>query len=331
MHRTRILLLLAVGALLVAAPAASALVVQVHSPATILLTAPDGHGYFGCTNQSCTCPSTSPCTTTGTDFINSITPSSLCTKGLCTYSVAPGPDGLTTLNVPNIPGSWTVTYFGTESASPSGSPFSITTTYCKPLFYFPPWWVIPWYDSGSHCVGREVTVTLYSGTITPDESGTISFIQSQDGSVSPYSISETPDPTSGPGVLATATAMTTNHEVTQVTFEWHNPIDELEATCTVTKTGSSGTCTDASSTSCGFGCTEFTDSFTPEQAGTWTVYALFQDPHGTITTLEYTVDVSFIVTSEFPIGAVGAVAAPGLALLGYSRYRRSRITRPEEA
>jgi hypothetical protein len=143
MRTKAVLSVVAVASILVlsvAATSVSAFFVQGHSPITILLTDPNGN-QFGCTSSGCNCPNTSPCTATGTDFVNNLNNSP---KGMnlnpsypectpeCVYFVNENSGSSTNsrlgttyldtyVDVPNpASGTWSITFYG--------NPESETTT-----------------------------------------------------------------------------------------------------------------------------------------------------------------------------------------------------------
>lgn len=110
--------LLVVAALLlltIAAPSASAFIIQGHSPIVILLTDPSG-GQFGCkgvpTSTYCYYNST---TDEASTFVNTLTPKECGTSGCTFTSYLNTSDGSywSSISIPDpTPGTWTVTYYG---------------------------------------------------------------------------------------------------------------------------------------------------------------------------------------------------------------------------
>lgn len=108
--------------LVAAAPSASGMIIEGHSPITLLVTDPNGHE-FGCTASSC-----SPTL----NFVNTLPLSECTTKydtmNSCTYQFPSSYDEVATITIPNpAPGPWTVTYFGTGAP---GASFTITIQNC---------------------------------------------------------------------------------------------------------------------------------------------------------------------------------------------------------
>ena len=122
-----------------------------------------------------------------------------------------------------------------------------------------------------------------------------------------------PKTVSGPGVLVTATATTTNPLVTQVAFIWVGPTGHTVYELLV-----------KSHTGCGTGCEQFVNQYTPTLAGNWKLYAYFESKSGIITSVMRIIYVSFIVLPEYPFGTLAAVGIPGITLFGYGLYRRNR-------
>ncbi len=113
------------------------------------------------------------------------------------------------------------------------------------------------------------------------------------------------------GAEVTATASTDDISIDQVTFTWIEPD---------TTTIGGGPTTDSSS--------PFEDSFTPDEIGTWTVRAEFED--GLV--IEETVNVSFLVVPESPFGSIAlVVAAFGSLILLTRRRNKNSIRRPGPA
>jgi len=113
------------------------------------------------------------------------------------------------------------------------------------------------------------------------------------------------------GAEVTATASTDDISIDQVAFTWFEP-DGI--------TIGRGPTTDTSS--------PFEDSFTPDEIGTWTVRAEFED--GMV--IEETVNVSFLVVPESPFGSIAlVVAAFGSLILLTRRRNKNNIRRPRSA
>lgn len=122
------LLVLALTALFLAAPAASALVIQGHSPIVILLTyeGPAGSGpnqSYGCTGV----PSTLPCSPASNTWLDQLTTPYSYSSGTPSYVYNSPSPGDTTVTIPNAsPGHWLVTITGTGTGH-----YTVTSVTCK--------------------------------------------------------------------------------------------------------------------------------------------------------------------------------------------------------
>lgn len=102
-----------------------------------------------------------------------------------------------------------------------------------------------------------------------------------------------------------ALAETDDPEVTEVIFRWIDPSNTVDRTVTVPLAGGSAS-----------------DTFMPDEKGTWKVEADF----GNGQVVEVTLDISFFVLPESPIGTLALVAST-LASLGAFAFFRNRATR----
>jgi hypothetical protein len=184
------LVILGVTLILAVAPsAASAMIIEAHSPVTLLLTDPNGN-QFGCTSSTC-----SPFT--HTNFIDTL-PSSECDVGfpkidLCLYLPPPPspPDGVTNVVIPNpAPGVWHITYYGIGA----GGTFTITGLSCSgksgdDLDKLWNWYgSYDWnkgskdvFDFSDFCSGS--SVTILSGSVSSGGSGGAAFGVNTDGTL----------------------------------------------------------------------------------------------------------------------------------------------------
>ncbi len=108
--------------LIAAAPSASGMIIEGHSPITLLVTDPKGHE-FGCTASNCS-------SMNSTNFVDKLPPYECKsqTTNSCTYQFPTASDEVTTITIPNpAPGPWNVTYFGTGAL---GANFTITIQNC---------------------------------------------------------------------------------------------------------------------------------------------------------------------------------------------------------
>ena len=102
-----------------------------------------------------------------------------------------------------------------------------------------------------------------------------------------------------------ALAETDDPGVTEVIFRWIDPGNTVDRTVTVPLAGGSAS-----------------DTFMPDEKGTWKVEADF----GNGQVVEVTLDISFFVLPESPIGTLALVAST-LASLGAFAFFRNRATR----
>jgi hypothetical protein len=102
-----------------------------------------------------------------------------------------------------------------------------------------------------------------------------------------------------------AVATTDDPDVTEVIFRWIDPSDVVDRTVTVALAGGSAS-----------------DIFMSDEKGTWKVEADF----GNGKVVEVTLDISFFVLPESPIGSLALVAST-LASLGAFAFFRNRTTR----
>ena len=106
--------------LLAASPAVNAVIIQAHSPVTLLVTDPSGHYKIGCLDGSCT-------STSSPQFVDTMPPG----EG-ATYSFCPTPSSS---DCPSVtisdasPGTWTVQFFSTLTESETGHVY-ITVQQC---------------------------------------------------------------------------------------------------------------------------------------------------------------------------------------------------------
>lgn len=193
----RALIPIALGAIFIfsaVAPAASAFVLQGHSPIVLLLTDPNS-GQFGCNGV----PTVLPCSSSASTWVGGVNGTLASSECPCNYSVSS--TGVTTIIISNaLAGPWTVTWFNTSA---SGS-FTITAYGCPEVpggdtssgvssgnhnepgcdTFCPPY-VAPGNslcDPDDTQVG--LVITLASGTVANTPTGGTGFTVNNDGSVS---------------------------------------------------------------------------------------------------------------------------------------------------
>ncbi len=129
-----------------------------------------------------------------------------------------------------------------------------------------------------------------------------------------YALQISPNPVPNLSTLTSAFASTDDSKVTAVFFEWVGPA------------GLAFTSEDTAPTACSTfaGCMQFLSQFTPNLAGEWTITAAFCTNAACLAPKQVhaVFFVNVIVLPEYPLGAILAVAAPVVALIGFTRFRK---------
>lgn len=171
MYRAKIIVL-TLAALFLAAPAASALVIQGHSPIVILLTyeGPLGTGpneSYGCTAVPSPFVATNPCSAASNTWVDTLTSPYAFSSGTPSYVFNSPAPGETTVTIPNSsPGHWMVTITGTGTGT-----YTVTSVSCK-------------YNTTPCGKDDIVTVDILSGTTQLNMVNLQQIIVSPNGSVS---------------------------------------------------------------------------------------------------------------------------------------------------